>query len=318
VLLTVEKLYVMDMRTVPLTSTRIATINSFPAQGDDLPPHAEAALAAHTSTSKADLDTWHRRLNHLNVDAVLRMSKKGMVRAWKLQGGAHLPYPVNPASKACRHAPRSTSRRTHVPTLCSAVSTQDVCGKLPTRSREGFEILRDVIDDKSRKVFMTGMRLKSEVPKHLENLITHVEVETGSRVQVLRSNGGGEYAGKVAKHYLEGKGIEHEMMTAHTPQHNDVAECMNWTLLDKVHSTLTNADLPQSFWFDTLEYAVTIHNATPMHTLNDMMPEEAWGRDERNVSSFCIFRCKTFVHVLEKHCLKFAAQSLICTFLGYV
>jgi hypothetical protein len=81
---------------------------------------------------------------------------------------------------------------------------------------------------------------------------------------------------------------------------------------------LTDTSLPQSFWFDTLEYAVMIHNATPMHALDNMTPKEAWGRDKPNVSSFHIFGCKAFIHVLEKHHLKLAAWLLICTFLGYM
>jgi hypothetical protein len=93
---------------------------------------------------------------------------------------------------------------------------------------------------------------------------------------------------------------------------------MNQTLLDKVCSMLTDANLPQSFWFNTLEYTVMIHNTTPIHTLNDMMPEEAWCRDKPNISSFHIFGCKAFVHVLEKHCLKLTAWLLICTFLSYM
>jgi hypothetical protein len=108
------------------------------------------------------------------------------------------------------------------------------------------------------------------------------------------------------------------MMMAHTPQHNDVGKHMNQTLLDKVCSTLTDTDLPQSFWFNTLQYAVAIHNVTPTCALDDMVPKEAWGRDKPNISSFHIFGCKAFVHVLEKHHSKLTVWLLICTFLGYV
>ena len=54
------KLYVMDMRTVVSETVRIAHIEAFPAKGDDLPAIAETALVACSSSSKADVDTWHR------------------------------------------------------------------------------------------------------------------------------------------------------------------------------------------------------------------------------------------------------------------
>ena len=52
--------------------------------------------------------------------------------------------------------------------------------------------------------------------------------------QILHSNGGGEYTTSSVQTYLKHKGIKHEITTPDTPQHNGVAERMNWTLLDKV------------------------------------------------------------------------------------
>ena len=50
------------------------------------------------------------------------------------------------------------------------------------------------------------------------------------------------------------KGVQHEVTTLDTPQHNGVAERMNRTLLDKVRSMLQDATLPESYWYDALEY----------------------------------------------------------------
>jgi hypothetical protein len=53
-------LFFMDMRTVPRTTSYIASVASFPAEGDDPPMLPQTALATRTSSSKADLDLWHR------------------------------------------------------------------------------------------------------------------------------------------------------------------------------------------------------------------------------------------------------------------
>jgi hypothetical protein len=108
------------------------------------------------------------------------------------------------------------------------------------------------------------------------NFVTCTKLDTGHCVKALCTDGGGEYTRKVAQRYLASKGIKHEMTTAHTPQHNSVTEHMNWTLLDKVCSMLSDTNLPQSYWFDALKYAVAIHNMTLMRTLDNMTPDEAW------------------------------------------
>src|ERR1700691_1587152 len=117
--------------------------------------------------------------------------------------------------------------------------------------------------------------------------------------------------------FLKEKGVKHEMTTPDTPQHNGVAERMNRTLLDRVRSMLFDADLPESYWYDALEYAALIHNVTPTRALDDQTPDEAWSRNKPDISRLRVFGSRTFVHVPEKHRGKLAAKSLVCTFIGY-
>ena len=146
--------------------------------------------------------------------------------------------------------------------------------------------------------------------------MAHVELETGSCVKILRSDGGGEYIGDALTEYLKGKGIRQELTTPDTPQHNGVAERMNCTLLDKVRAMLLDADLPESYWYDALTYDTHLHNVSPTHALEDMTPEEAWSGNKPDVSHLCVFGCKAFVHVPDNQRNKLRAKSLHCTFLG--
>ena len=47
--------------------------------------------------------------------------------------------------------------------------------------------------------------------------------------------------------FLKEKGIQHEMTTPDTPQHNGVAERTNRTLLDRVRSMLSDQISPKFF-----------------------------------------------------------------------
>jgi len=249
-------LYIMDMEVELEEHAKIAIVPFFPAEGDDVP---DAALAAYTRSSNADLTTWHRRLGHLNADAVNLMISKGMVSGMKITRGSTLITPCEPCIKG-----KQTRTEIHKFTETRADTVlgrifSDVCGRM-VKSYEGYEYFVTWVDDKSRKVFVDGLRAKSDVFEHLKTFIARAEVETGCKVVALRSDGGGEYTAHSVQEYLREKGIKHEMTTPNTPQHNGVAERMNRTLLDKVRTMLIDADLPEVYWFDALRYATYIHN----------------------------------------------------------
>ena len=169
----------------------------------------------------------------------------------------------------------------------------------------------------SRKVFVAGLRQKSDVTQHLKSFTTRAKLETGKRLRVLRSDGGREYTGETVTKYLEEEEIKHEVTTPDTPQHNGVAEQMNCTLLDKVRAMLLDADLPESYWYDALVYAAFLHNISPTHSLDCMTPEEAWSRNKPDVSTIRVFGSRAFVHIPDAQRDKLAAKSLVCTLLGY-
>jgi hypothetical protein len=80
---------------------------------------------------------------------------------------------------------------------------------------------------------------------------------------------------------------------------------------------LTDATLPETYWYNALYYAAHIHNVTPTQALDSMTPEEAWSRNKPNISDIRIFRSQAFMHISEKEQGKLSAHSLICTFLGF-
>ena len=157
-------------------------------------------------------------------------------------------------------------------------------------SRENYKYIVTWIDDKSRKVFVDGIKLKSEVVDGLKMFVERAEVETNHRVVSLDSDGGGEYIAGALQQYLKDKGIRHEMTTPDTPQHNGVAERMNRTLLDKVRAMLADAALPDTYRYNAIRYAAHIHNVTPTQALDGIAPEEAWSGNKPDVSDICIFR----------------------------
>ena len=60
-----------------------------------------------------------------------------------------------------------------------------------------------------------------------------------------------------------------------TPQHNDVSERHNRTLLDIVQSMMSLSDLPLPFWGYDLEMAAFTLNRAPSKSV-DTTPYELW------------------------------------------
>lgn len=310
-----SNLYVLPIRAKPSVAARVAIteLPCFPSEGNEASATAVALTAR--GTSKADAEIWHRRLAHLDYDAVIRMVKKGMVRGMEITGGIH-PDTCEPCIKG-KHMRSEISKHTETrsETILGRIFS-DVCGKLPTRSHQGYEYFATFVDDKSRKVHVAGLKRKSDVAQNLKDFVACAENETGQSVKILRSDGGGEYIGSALTEYLKGKGIRQELTTADTPQHNGVAECMNKTLLDKVRSMLLDADLPELYWYGALVHAVHLHNVSPTRTLEDMTPEEAWSGNKPDVSDLRVFGSKAFVHIPDSQRTKLGAKSLLCTHLG--
>jgi hypothetical protein len=87
---------IMDMTMVTEEHANIAIVDAFPAEGDEAPA---MALTARTTTSTADLTTWHRRLGRLNADAVSLMTNRDMVTGMEITRGSTLQTPCEPCVK---------------------------------------------------------------------------------------------------------------------------------------------------------------------------------------------------------------------------
>ena len=92
----------MDMTVVTREHANIAVIDTFPSEGNKAPT---MALTAQTTTSTADLMTWHCHLGHLNADAVSQMTDRDMVTGMAVTKGSTLHTPCEPCVNVTIHQP---------------------------------------------------------------------------------------------------------------------------------------------------------------------------------------------------------------------
>jgi len=93
-------------------------------------------------------------------------------------------------------------------------------------------------DDYTRRTWIRLLAHKDEVFVKFQDWLALAERESGCKLKVLRSDGGGEYINRPMQEFLAGRGIAHQLTVARTPQQNGVAERFNRTLMEGVRSML--------------------------------------------------------------------------------
>ena len=103
-----------------------------------------------------------------------------------------------------------------------------------------------------------------------------VKRETGNPLKRLRIDNGGEYISREFKEYCSKHRIKHEKTVLGIPQHNNVVERMNQTIVEKVRCMLKLAKLPKSFWGEAVNTAVYLINRSPSVPLDFDIPQRVW------------------------------------------
>nr|GEW85125.1 hypothetical protein [Tanacetum cinerariifolium] len=113
-----------------------------------------------------------------------------------------------------------------------------------------------------RKNLVSGFKLcKSEVKAVIESdkafetfkiYKAEVENQKGKKIQILKSDRGGEYFSTEFSSYYESQGLIHQRTAPYTPQQNGVAKRKNKVLQDMINVMLVSANLPKNLWGEAL------------------------------------------------------------------
>jgi hypothetical protein len=149
-----------------------------------------------------------------------------------------------------------------------------------------------------------------------------ITVQYNSKIQVLRSDNGGEYVNLELRSFLELHGIVHQTTCPYTPQQNGVAERKNRHLLEMVRASLIAAHLPLQYWGEALTSAAYLINRLPSYTINFYTPFQALTSQISSPPTPNlpprVVGCVAFVHLHppQRH-NKLEPRAIRCVFLGY-
>lgn len=277
----------------------------------------ESSNTAAIASSKhaLDLETWHRRLGHVNVRDISIAKRDGKITGIDFDNPRYdLNCDVCSKAKMTRTPfPKRSQRQSN---LLDLIHT-DICGPMRIESLARSRYFIEFIDDKSRWCEVRFLRSKAEALKATIDYITLVENQKDTTVKCLQSDNGKEYVARDFTNYLKSRGIARRLTIPYNPEQNGVAERKNRTLQEMARCILMESGLPPSFWAEAVNTANYIRNRCPSKSLNGMTPYEVWTGEVPDLSHFGVFGSQVVYLDRQPGKGKFEARGKEGIFVGY-
>nr|GEY25281.1 hypothetical protein [Tanacetum cinerariifolium] len=237
--------------------------------------------AVSNKRAKLYLDSallWHCRLGHISKKRIEKLQHDGLLNSTDLRAFKKCVSCMSGkmAQKPYTHQVKRTKD------LLGLIHT-DVCGLFRIVSRQGASYFITFTNDFSRYGYIYLLKHKHEVFETFRVFQKEVENQLGKTIKSLRSDRGSEYMSQESLDHLKEHGIIAHRTHRYTPQHNDVSERRNRTLLDMVRSMMSQTTLPKSFWDYAFETVARILSMVPTKKV-EKTPYEVW-----HISIKCIF-----------------------------
>jgi hypothetical protein len=179
---------------------------------------------------------WHCLFVHASLRKICSLVKRqiGIGLPKELPAG-HIHCPVCAISKSTSINPVTSSMRKpeKLDILCT-----DLMGPFPEPTPEGALYLLTLWDTATGYSYAQLLKTKDKAKNVLVEVITELETQVKKSVKILQSDNGGEFANKVLKNFLAGKGIIAKRSLPYQNYQNGVIERFNRTIAgDGVHNS---------------------------------------------------------------------------------
>ncbi|KAG7547174.1 Zinc finger CCHC-type [Arabidopsis suecica] len=267
------------------------------------------------SVSVNDLELWHKRLGHMNVQTLIKIVNAGVVR-----GVPKLSDKLDAVCSACNKGKQVKVNHKKIPEIVSKKILElihmDLMGPVQVESINGKKYIFVLVDDFSRYTWVRFLREKSEAVESFKILALQLQNEKGNIIQI-RSDHGGEFQNEVFEKFCQSQGIRHQYSAPRTPQQNGVVERKNRTLQEMARAMIHGNNISEGFWAEAVSTACYIINRVYVKPGTKTTPYEIWKGKSLNLSHFRVFGCICYILNDKEQLGKFASRSDEGIFLGY-
>ena len=273
------------------------------------PAHDGRKPASAFATKTVSPLTLHRRLAHLNEDA--------MRAAGLLPAGKELPF--------CEPCVLGKSKRAAVSKSAAPrdlkpgqLTHTDLNGPMEVDSLSGRKYAIVFVDDASRFCSIYLMSAKSEALDCFKRYVGEMKqrgVVVGQGC-ILQSDNDSVYRNEAFDDYCLTNGISQRFSAPHTQAENGVAERMWNTVLDAARAMLADSGLGKEFWGAALVHAAYVRNRVPTSAKGGKVPLTLLTGKEPDLSKLRRFGCAAYVHTERSLRAKWDPKSSRGVFVG--
>jgi hypothetical protein len=268
------------------------------------------------ATRVPDIETWHRRLGHVNYKSIVDMSDHAMVK------GMHIN--LSSAPPKCQPCILGKQTRTPVPKIREGVRAKeildvvyiDLTGPQSVQSASGFNYVMNIIDDASSFVHTALLPLKSSAIKALKEWVLLAERETGKKVGSFNIDNG-ELKSTEFVEFCASRGIRIRWTAPSTSAQNGRVERSHYTQFNSVRTMRAASRLPSNRWDEFILTATYLRMQIATKSLHNITPYEAYHHQKPDISHLRKIGCRAFVLVLNRHNPKIYQHSEEHVLIGY-
>lgn len=260
---------------------------------------------SHSVNSTSSL--WHQRLGHPSSAPLQELSK-------------NTPEIFFDSQHVCDVCP--LAKQTRLPFSRSFISSVepfdlihcDIWGPHRVDSHTGARYFLTIVDDFSRFTWIYLMKFKSETQPLLRNFFSWVKTQFNRDIKALRSDNGSEFISMLS--FFNDHGTYFQHSCTNTPQQNGVVERKHRHLLNVGRALRFQANIPLTFWGESIQTACYLINRLPTPLLSRTTPYNLLHHKPPIYSHFRVFGCLCYATNLTPiH--KFDVRARRCIFIGY-
>ena len=293
--------------------------DAFVLKGSKVQEIANAVCAAEPKkkSSGASWEMWHKRLGHMNHQAMKKLYDSNAVRGFKVNGSIDLlqcESCIIGKMKCSPHNAVSEVKSTHPLELLHL----DICGAIPVQSLHGSKYIFVIVDDATRRYFVDCISCKSQTVASFKKFKTLQEKQTGFKVKKIRSDNGTEICNSEMDAFCNEFGISHQKTVPYTPKSNAVVERAHQSIMNGARSLLHDAKLPNEFWEDAVKFFVYVRNTQLTKALKESItPVQKWSANQPNIKHYRRFGCLAFYRKPDQLRQKLDPKGVKSIFVGY-
>jgi hypothetical protein len=275
-------------------------------------PSYPVCLLATAGDKITEKQLWHLRLGHLNYGDMDKLQ-------YMANGVRFSSVAQNSMCVSCckgKMSARPFAGHNVKAKKPFGVVYADLWGPV-TCSMQGNKYALLLVDEASTYTWVYFMHNKSQASDFIIEFILQQDRQ-GNKVQVLRTDNGGEFMSSQFKHFLKEKGIQHATSPAYTPQFQGKVERMNRTVGGQAHAMRVGAELGEQFWDLAWDCAVFLRNRSPTAAnAGNMTPFEAIFGRRPDLHMLKVFGCRAEALVPKQVRLKGEDKTTSGIFVGY-